>query len=218
MMKNKKKTGATDAEEATDATETNDATAQVEELEDTERNLAEEIAEETKEGGDEVERLGSALEAMSKEAEENLNKFLRKTADFENFRKRMEKEQEAHRNYAGEAVISALLTPIDHLEMALGHAEERDDEDEGFIALRDGIKLTLAEVYGELGKFGLNDIKAKGERFDPTVHEAIGHEEAEGVESDIVVKVLRKGFTLKGRLLRPAMVMVSKGGDAAKDD
>ena len=176
--------------------------------------------------------LQSELTAAKAEAEENQNRFLKKSAEFENLKKRTLREKAAHTSFANEELISAILVPIDNLESALAHAGDRVSGDgdvadgggnggatdtidapdaiEAVGAIKDGIKLTLSDLYAELARFGLEEVEACGVKFDPSVHEAISHEDTADSKSDMVIKVLRKGFTLNGRLLRPAMVIVAK--------
>jgi molecular chaperone GrpE len=181
-------------------------------------------AEKAKEAGkvseeeSEIKRLRSELEAKTLEARENLDKFLRKSADIENLRKRIEKEKEAHTRFANEELIRALLPVIDDLERAMGHTEEQDQSNKALESLCGGIRLTLDKLHSELKKFGLEAIKAEGERFDPTIHEAMSHEESREVESGTVISEFRKGYLLKKRLLRPALVVVSKKPEEAEEE
>ena len=103
-----------------------------------------------------------------------------------------------------------------NLEKAIAHTNNESSPD----AIRDGVELTLKGLQDTLSKSGLEEVPAKGEHFDPCVHHAVSQEEDETVEPDTVLHLLQKGFTLNQRLIRPAMVVVSKGpsGDSAQKD
>lgn len=153
----------------------------------------------------EIERLKGELEAKKKEAEENNQKFLRAYADLENYRKRAEKEKADCIAYANESLIEGVLPVIDNFERALSHASEESLE-----SLIKGVKLTVDQMFVVLKKYGLQEIKALGEKFDPSIHHAISHEETTQAEPETIVKEFQKGYYLKARLLRPAMVAVAK--------
>lgn len=155
---------------------------------------------------EELRRLQSALEAKTKEAEDNYDRFLRALADLENYRKRCDREKADAINFANENLIADVLPVIDNFDRALEHAQSAD----ALSSLREGVTLTIGQVLAALGKYGLVEVKAEGERFDPVFHHAISHDEGDGAGEDVVTKVFQKGYTLKGRLLRPAMVAVSK--------
>ncbi len=154
----------------------------------------------------EVAALRDQLEEKTREAEEYHNKFLRSRADFENYKKRVEKEKKEIREFANDTLIKELLTVIDNLERALSHINAENE----FESLKEGVELTLSQMFSILKKFDLEQISAGGQKFDPNLHEALGHEESDDYEPETVMKELQKGYTLKGRLLRPARVIVSK--------
>lgn len=154
---------------------------------------------------EEILRLQSELDAKAKEAEENYAKFLRACADFENYKKRVEKEKADIRDFANEKLIVEVLSVMDNFERALEHADEKSLD-----SLKQGVKLTVDQIYTLLKKYGLQEIKSVGEKFDPALHHAISHEESEGATSGTVLKEFQKGYFLRGRLLRPAMVAVVK--------
>ncbi len=154
---------------------------------------------------EEILRLQSELEARTKAAEENYAKFLRACADLENYKKRVEKEKADIKSFANEAIIVEVLSVMDNFERALEHANE-----ESLASLTQGVKLTVDQMFSLLKKYGLQEIKSVGEKFDPAVHHAISHEESADVASGTVLKEFQKGYFIKGRLLRPAMVAVAK--------
>lgn len=175
--------------------------------EGTEKEREEESAEglvETPE--EEIKRLSEQLEASSKEAAANYDKYLRALSELDNYRKRAEKEKADAIAFANEKLLEEILPVFDNFERALSHANGDDNID----SLRKGVELTGSQMSAVLKKFGLQEIKAAGERFDPAVHHAISEEESEDVEAGVVIREFQKGYTLKGRLLRPAMVAVSR--------
>ena len=171
--------------------------------EEMQEGVEEQIAETPEE---EIRRLAEQLEARSKEAAENYDRYLRALADLENFRKRTEKEKADAISFANESLIEEILPIVDNFERALAHA----NGEESLKSLREGVKLTAGQMLGALKKFGLEEIQASGQKFDPTVHHAISEEESPDAEPGTVVKEFQKGYYLKGRLLRPAMVAVAK--------
>lgn len=130
--------------------------------------------------------------------------YLRKVAEFENFRKRLIKEQEEQAKFAGESILTEIIPILDSLEMTLSHAQQKTDD-----PLISGVKLILKQFLQTLEKLGVKEISGEGEIFDPNVQEAIGTEQKEGVASGIVTKIHRKGYVLRGRLIRAAIVTVS---------
>lgn len=180
-------------------------------------------AEETKDGeehiqeipSEEIKRLREELEAKSRECDENHERFLRARADLENYRKRADKEKEDYCAFANESLLAELLPVIDNLERALEHAVGESNNVE---SLREGVKLTVDQLFGVLKKFGLEDIKAAGEAFNPELHHAISHDDTPGVPAGTVVEEFQKGYTLKGKLIRPALVSVAKGEEGGESD
>ncbi len=155
---------------------------------------------------EELARLRSELQQRKKEAEDNYERFLRSCADLENYKKRVEREKADMQSFGNAALIEAILPVFDNLDRAIEHA----GNDAGLASLREGVRLTIGQFFAELKKFGLEEIKSVGRKFDPAVHHAISHEECAEAGPDMVVREFQKGFFLKGRLLRPAMVCVSK--------
>jgi len=136
------------------------------------------------------------------------DKVLRIGAEFENFKKRMEREKGDYMKYALESFAKELLPFLDNLERAIQTAKENPDVDK----IIEGLELTLNGYLGTLEKFGLRQFVAEGRRFDPNYHEALGVEEHDGVEENTVIKELLKGYALHERVIRPALVVVSKKG------
>ncbi len=153
-----------------------------------------------------VKELEQALEAKECELQECRDKMLRLAAELDNFKKRMEREKEEHMKYALEAFAKELLPFLDNLERAVEAAKDNQDLE----SLLQGLELTLSGYLKTLEKFGLKVFAAEGQRFDPNIHEALGVEESHDVEENTVIKELLKGYKLHERVLRPALVVVSK--------
>ena len=139
----------------------------------------------------------------SKEDEDLQTKYLRLAADFQNFRRRTEKEKSEVYAFANEKFATSLLEVIDNFDRALAQGSS----DEKFA---EGMGLILKQLQDVLTKNNVAEIKAEGEPFDPNFHNAVMTEAAEGVESGNVVKVLQKGYTLNGKVIRAAMVTVAE--------
>ncbi|MBI5563210.1 MAG: nucleotide exchange factor GrpE [Deltaproteobacteria bacterium] len=163
---------------------------------------------------EEISRLKAELAARTMEAADNYDRFLRAVADLENFKKRAEREKTDCVTFANEALLADVLPVIDNFDRALAHAAGTETLD----SLKEGVRLTIGQVWGVLKKYGLQEIPALGERFDPALHHAISHEEAADARPDTVVKEFQKGYMLKGRLLRPSMVAVAKAPQGPQKD
>jgi len=154
----------------------------------------------------ELEADLARLSQLQSERDEYLDTLRRVQAEFENYRKRVIKEQTALVDRATEGLVEQLLPVLDSFELALKNFDAAGGEDTE--SVRKGVELVYAELLGVLEKAGLSCIEADGKPFDPNVHEAVMQEEGDG--EPVVTDVLRTGYTLKGRVLRPAMVKVSR--------
>ena len=154
----------------------------------------------------ELEADLARLSQLQSERDEYLDTLRRVQAEFENYRKRVIKEQTALVDRASEDLVEQLLPVLDSFELALKNADVGGSEETE--SVRKGVELVYAELLGVLEKAGLSRVEAEGKPFDPNVHEAVMQEEGEG--EPVVTDVLRTGYTLKGRVLRPAMVKVSR--------
>jgi len=135
------------------------------------------------------------------------DKLLRSNADLENLRKRNERELENAHRYALERFVAELLPVKDSMELGLSAAREDGSDSTG---IREGIELTLKMFSSALEKFAVAEVNPEGEAFDPEFHQAMTLQEIEGVAAGTVVNVVQKGYLLNQRLIRPAMVIVSK--------
>ena len=154
----------------------------------------------------ELEEDLARLSQLESERDEYLGMLRRVQADFENYRKRVIKEQTALVDRATEGLIEQLLPVLDSFELAVKNADTTGSDDNDNV--RKGVELVYAELLGVLEKAGVSRIEAEGKPFDPNVHEAVMQEEGDG--EPVVTDVLRTGYTLKGRVLRPAMVKVTR--------
>ena len=156
------------------------------------------------------DELIKKIEEVKEESKENYDKFLRSQAEMDNIIKRNRKEKEDLRKYSNESLIKDLLQVIDNLENALNHS----GNDNSLNALIEGVELTLKGLKDTLAKSGLEEVKTFGEDFDPCFHHAVQQEASDSVEKGKVLKEFQKGYVLNERLIRPAMVVISKGNDA----
>jgi molecular chaperone GrpE len=151
--------------------------------------------------------MARLLEDARSKADEHWNRLLRLQAELDNTRKRHEREMDSVRKFALERFAQELLQVRDSLELGLSAAQ---DESVGVEKLREGNELTLKQLESVMEKFGIRVIDPAGERFDPQFHQAMTAQEAEGVEPNMVLSVVQKGYALHDRLIRPAMVIVSR--------
>ena len=145
--------------------------------------------------------------ALAAELEQAREQVLRAQAEVQNTRRRAEQDVDRARKYALERFCSELLPVVDNLERAL---ESASGDDEQVRSIAEGVELTLKSFLNALGKFNIEPVDPAGEPFDPQYHQAMSSVENPDVEPNTVVAVMQKGYTLNGRLVRPAMVMVSK--------
>ena len=181
------------------------------------QNLSEEALQEMAQAADqeaaagslarEIERLSIDLAQKTKEAEEASDKYRRTYADFENYRKRMQRDQAEFRKYANEQMALELLTVVDHLSLALRHANEGGSSGD---ALQQGVEMVHKQFRDVLEKFGITPFKAEGECFDPAKHEAMMQVETSDVPENMVVQVFQDGYLYHEKILRHAKVGVSK--------
>ncbi len=145
------------------------------------------------------------LEALRQERDQLKDALLRRRAEFDNYRRRVERDRGSAAAEAEAGILRPLLDTVDNLERALAAGG-------GDSGLRSGVELTLRELLGLLDSLGVTTLVPLGERFDPSLHQAILHEPAAGFEAGTVAEVYRKGYQYKGRLLRPALVKVASAG------
>jgi molecular chaperone GrpE len=147
------------------------------------------------------------LKQEAEQLKEYKEKILILQADFDNYRKRLEREKLEFVRYANESLIAELLNVVDDLERTLELAQEKHED---FSAFLKGVEMILAHLYDLLKKYGLTPIEAKGNMFDPDYHEALLKIETDECPEDTVVEEMQKGYMLNDRVIRTAKVKVSK--------
>lgn len=162
-----------------------------------------------------ITELEAALEASEAKVQEQQDSVLRARADVDNMRRRSEQEVEKARKFALEKFASELLPVIDNLERAV---EMADKEDESIKPMVEGVELTLKTMMDTIDKFGLKAIDPQGQPFNPELHQAMTIQESAEHEPNTVMMVMQKGYELNGRVVRPAMVMVSKAAQGNVDE
>lgn len=148
------------------------------------------------------------ITALKAQAEENWDKYLRAVAELDNVRKRAARDIENARKFALERFATELLAVRDSLEMGLQAAEGAAAAD-----IIEGSKTTLRQLAATMERFGVAEVDPQGEPFDPNLHEAMTMQQSAEVEPNTVVTVFQKGYTLNGRLLRPARVVVAAAAE-----
>jgi len=159
---------------------------------------------------DAIEELKASIEERDREIGGLKEKLLYQQADFENFKKLKAKEKQEVLRFGNETLIKELLPVIDNLERAIEHAGKTEEAK----AIAEGVALTLNGFLKVLEKFDVSRLDAKGEKFDPNLHEAVYQEESADVEPGTVIAEFQKGYMMDGRLLRPSMVSVAKRPEA----
>jgi len=163
----------------------------------------------------EVERdLTADLDAAREEASRNLAAAQRWQAEFENYRKRQERDLAEMRSRAGERIVSELLPVLDDLDRAIDHTVASMAEGAELEHLLKGVEMVRTRILGVFEKEGVTLIDPFGAQFDPNLHQAVGQREDVEVPDHTVVEVYQKGYVLGGRVVRPAMVLISTGGPA----
>ncbi|MCX2983282.1 nucleotide exchange factor GrpE [Halieaceae bacterium IMCC14734] len=175
--------------------------------EDSAQAAAEHAAEAAAEAAEDIADAEITLDSLQDELEAARDAALRSQAEAQNARRRSEQDVEKARKYALERFVGELLPVVDNLERALESSADASDEVKAVV---DGVELTRKSLMDVLGKFNVESVDPVGEPFDPQVHQAMSMIESPDAEPNSVLHVMQKGYTLNGRLIRPAMVMVSK--------
>lgn len=153
-----------------------------------------------------VDETAEKIAALEQQAADNLDKYQRTLAEFDNFRKRTIKEKAGMYDDGVRSTVEKLLTVIDNLERAVAVQEGKADENDAFFK---GVKMTLTQFQEVLKGIGVEEIKAVGEQFDPNLHAAVAHEDDENYgENEIVLEML-KGYKYKDKVIRHSMVKVA---------
>jgi molecular chaperone GrpE len=202
--------GAEEAEDAEDAEAADEAGeadgAEAEEIVEDDMRVTERADEPEAAAAADGGAIAADLGAARAEAESYLDDLRRLQAEFDNYRKRMMREQTARVASASQALVARLLPVLDNFELAVSAAEQSRD----FDRMLKGVEMVFGELREVLQSEGLVRIEAEGKPFDPERHEAVVAVEQEGAEPGTVVDVVRTGYELRGKVLRPAMVKVAK--------
>lgn len=173
-----------------------------------EQSVATESAEVT------VESLQAALAEAQAKADENYDLALRTKAEAENIKRRAEKDVSSAHKFALEKFVNELVPVIDSMELGLAAVQSEESD---VAKIREGSELTLRMMMSAVEKFGIEQVNPEGEKFNPEFHQAMTMQESAEVEPNTVMTVIQKGYTLSGRLVRPAMVVVSKAATPPED-
>ncbi|MDK2777756.1 MAG: nucleotide exchange factor GrpE [Pseudomonadota bacterium] len=164
--------------------------------------------EEVSDAAESADVAGDALEAANKDIADLKDQMLRMQAEMQNVRRRAEADVEKAHKFGLEKFAVEMLTVVDNLERALAAATA---DDEATQSIREGVEMTLSGLLASLAKFSVEAVDPQGETFNPELHQAMTMVESADAEPNTVINVMQKGYVLHGRLLRPAMVVVSKG-------
>ena len=201
--------------DATESVAEEKAEAATENGDETSAESAEAAADDVATLQSEIEALKAQLKGVEDKAKSQLSDMARAAAEADNRRKRAEADVEKERKYGNEKLLKALLPVVDSLELALQHTN-RDDESSK--ALYEGIENTRALFLKELQSFGVEQIDPVGQPFDPNAHQAISMVPTADLAPNHVLSVMQKGYLLNGRVVRAAMVMVSRALPGAAAD
>jgi len=171
---------------------------------------AEAKTEKAPEPANEAEDVLASIRAAEEDAKQHYDKLLRVMAEFENFKKRVGREQEEKVKFANERLMLEILPALDDLDRVLDHVAE--DASPEVKAIADGVGLVRRALYNALSKFGLSEIEALDKPFDPAMHEAVSCIEDNEREDNSIIAVHRKGYKLEDRVIRAAQVIVTKKG------
>ncbi|HDF1157570.1 TPA: nucleotide exchange factor GrpE [Staphylococcus aureus] len=180
----------------------------VEQAEESKGHLQDEAIEETSDENviEEIDPKDQKINELQQLADENEEKYLRLYAEFENYKRRIQKENEINKTYQAQRVLTDILPAIDNIERAL----QIEGDDETFKSLQKGVQMMHENLINALKDNGLEVIKTEGEAFDPNIHQAVVQDDNPDFESGEITQELQKGYKLKDRVLRPSMVKVNQ--------
>nr|WP_289036742.1 nucleotide exchange factor GrpE [uncultured Allobacillus sp.] len=167
-------------------------------------NQVENETEESQEVGSEEKQ--SELNQLKDENADLNDRLLRLQADFDNYKRRMKKEKEMDFKYKSQELATEIIPVLDNFERAL----QTGADNENVASFVDGVEMVYQQLQQALEKVGVTEIEAEGKEFDPTIHQAVMQVEEDGYDSNQVIEVLQKGYQLKDRVIRPAMVKVNQ--------
>lgn len=180
----------------------------VEQAEESKGHLQDEAIEETSDENviEEIDPKDQKINELQQLADENEEKYLRLYAELENYKRRIQKENEINKTYQAQRVLTDILPAIDNIERAL----QIEGDDETFKSLQKGVQMVHESLINALKDNGLEVIKTEGEAFDPNIHQAVVQDDNPDFESGEITQELQKGYKLKDRVLRPSMVKVNQ--------
>lgn len=185
-------------------------------LESPETASSDETIENLQENSQQNEEVGEGRTQLLDKADEIEavnDKYLRLAAEFENYKRRVQRDQRDTLRFANEKLLRGMLPTLDNLERAIQSGRNQDNVD----GILKGIDLTYKHFIETLQKMGVTQVSSVGEIFDPAKHQAVGHVESSSVPENAIVEEYQKGYFLHDRILRPAMVTVAKAIPAAPD-
>ncbi|CAJ1321462.1 nucleotide exchange factor GrpE [Staphylococcus aureus] len=180
----------------------------VEQAEESKGHLQDEAIEEMSDENviEEIDPKDQKINELQQLADENEEKYLRLYAEFENYKRRIQKENEINKTYQAQRVLTDILPAIDNIERAL----QIEGDDETFKSLQKGVQMVHESLINALKDNGLEVIKTEGEAFDPNIHQAVVQDDNPDFKSGEITQELQKGYKLKDRVLRPSMVKVNQ--------
>lgn len=180
----------------------------VEQAEESKGHIQDEAIEETSDENviEEIDPKDQKINELQQLADENEEKYLRLYAEFENYKRRIQKENGINKTYQAQRVLTDILPAIDNIERAL----QIEGDDETFKSLQKGVQMVHESLINALKDNGLEVIKTEGEAFDPNIHQAVVQDDNPDFESGEITQELQKGYKLKDRVLRPSMVKVNQ--------
>jgi len=155
---------------------------------------------------DPLKEMEIKIKSLEDEAKETYDRFLRVSAEFENYKKRSAREMSEFKKFANESLIKELLLVVDNMERAISSSKDEGNSNNGLI---EGIDMTLKELLKIFEEFGVKQVESLGKPFDPNFHQAVMQEETDKHPHNTVINELQKGYIINERLLRPATVVVS---------
>ena len=170
--------------------------------------------EETTQTVDPLKEMEEKVEFFKKEAAEKHDQLLRVAAEFDNYKKRTAREMDDFRKFANERFVKAMLPVVDSLDLAIKSSNNDQQTNSSVV---EGVTLTLNEIYKVFEQFGVKPFESLGKTFDPVFHQAMMQEETDLYPGNTVSRELQKGYMIHDRLLRPAMVVVSKKKEESED-
>lgn len=158
------------------------------------------------EAADPLTEMETKIKSLEEESKETYDRFLRVSAEFENYKKRSAREMSEFKKFANESLIKQLLLVVDNMERAINSSNDEENSTNGLI---EGVDMTLKELLKIFEKFGVKQVESLGKPFDPNFHQAVMQEETDEHPHNKVINELQKGYIINERLLRPAMVVVA---------